>query len=83
MNNELFTEVTRTYKTRNNAIKVIENIEAEIKEVIERTGKDAHRMTFHWIVGVNEEGRFFPIVSHLGDELSYHYFIKKGCCHIG
>ena len=67
---ELFPEPNRTYKTRENAVKVIQKIE-------EMEGE----LDLHWTSGVTESGRFFPLV-YLPNtsEYSLFFFIEKGCC---
>lgn len=80
---ELFTETDRTYKTRANAVRVIDGIKAEIAEALATTDKENHSMTFSWIIGTNEEGRFFPVITNIGSSMTSFYFINKGCCFIG
>ena len=47
--NELFKENTQTYATRENAI----------KKLMKEAGEN---MQAHYVIAVNSEGRFFPVV---------------------
>jgi hypothetical protein len=80
---EIFNNRSRTYKTRENAVKVIRKIEADIERTLAETDKESHEMVFKWFIGATEDGRFFPVVTHIGKGLSFHYFINSGCCYIG
>ena len=62
---ELFSEPSKTYKNRDNAMQVINGLEEG---------------NYHWLIATTEEGRFFPVVLLNDNFNSMHYFFEKGCC---
>lgn len=64
---EDFSNVTRTYKTRAKAVKIIDKLIDD---------------NYHWTILATEDGRFVPHIRYNSRdcELTMHYFIKQGCC---
>ena len=66
----MFDDVRRSYKTQENAVKVIE-----------RVAENSPLEKINYIIIVNSIGRFIPVVKLTGDALMYtRYFADNGCC---
>ena len=64
---EAFKDNKRTYASYKNAKKIIDNLDIN--------------GDFSWMIGVTEEGRYFPHVTiHGTRENNFRYLINQGCC---
>ena len=75
MLSEIFQDLSQTYKTRQNAVRKAE-------KVINKVNMELPRRSL--IIGVTEEGRYFPIVRLRGESTMYlSYLASNGVCVIG